>query len=108
MSLQKGRAYKWEKEVADQLEGERKRAGPGIDVLARGFTIECKSKQDYEGLMLLLHWLEQAEKYHETWALAVKLGMRKKKRRLVIMDFDEFDRLTAELERLRKEVACTT
>lgn len=104
MTIQRDRAYRWEKEVADELGGERKRAGPGVDVVARGYTIECKSRQDYEGLRLLESWLQQAEKYDEKWVLAIKLGMRKNKRRLAVMDFDEFNRITEELEILRAQL----
>lgn len=98
MSKIKARGYRWEKYIAEFLGGKRNNAGLGVDVEARGWLIECKSRETDAGLLRLVEWIRQAEKYtakyHRPWALAVRLGMRNEKRVFVVMELSEFERLT--------------
>lgn len=98
--LGKDRGKRWERDVANYFRGERKWAGPGTDVELEdlGLAIECKSQADYDGLQLLKRWVEQAESYQKRWALAMRLGLRKHKRELILIPKEEYKRLL-ELER---------
>lgn len=96
MGIGKDRGKRWESDVAAFFGGIRKWAGPGTDVEARGRIIECKSQQDYKGLTKLVGWILQAQSYGDNWALAVRLGLRKKKLTFMVISMEEYERLTRE------------
>lgn len=101
--LRQNRGYRWERENAERYGAERMGSGQGDDVrilIGRHLIhLECKSQQDYDGLMKLLHWTDQAKSYGEKWALAIKLGLRTKRREFVVMSPELFSEL---LDALRK------
>jgi hypothetical protein len=74
----KQRGRRWEYAIAEKLGGDRHILSKGGDVETPELLIECKYRNDADGLKLVKNWIEKAKedaaKLDKLWLLALNFG----------------------------------